>query len=149
MVGLRGLWFYIVPGCQTRAWRSMFYIKASLVYMVLWVLILYQFPFYAILEARLGVQVLYYANIHPKIKPLFLFFWILWILLEFAGSWSKKSIGFFTHQQINKNIWEQTLTWYDIVLYRIRVLCKTIWPGNNLVILGITIKSWTVPPQSH
>ena len=52
----------------------MFYIKASLVYMVLEVLILYWFSFYAILEARLGVQVLYYATIHPKINPLFLFF---------------------------------------------------------------------------
>ena len=63
-----------VSGCQTRAWRSTFYTRASLVHMVLGVLILYWFPFYARLEARLGVQSLYYAKIHPKIKPLFLFF---------------------------------------------------------------------------
>ena len=71
-----------VSGCQTRAWRSTFYTRASLVHMVLGVLILYWFPFYARLEARLGVQSLYYAKIHPKIKPLILFFhWEAW------GSW--------------------------------------------------------------
>ena len=71
-----------VSGCQTRAWRSTFYTRASLVHMVLGVLILYWFPFYARLEARLGVQSLYYAKIHPKIKPLFLFFHC-----EAWGSW--------------------------------------------------------------
>ena len=71
-----------VSGCQTRAWRSTFYTRASLVHMVLGVLILYWFPFYARLEARLGVQSLYYAQIHPKIKPLFLFFYC-----EAWGSW--------------------------------------------------------------
>ena len=71
-----------VSGCQTRAWRSTFYTRASLVHMVLGVLILYWFPFYARLEARLGVQSLYYAKIHPKIKPLILFFHC-----EAWGSW--------------------------------------------------------------
>ena len=58
------------------------HIKASLVHMVLGVLILYWFPFYARLEARLGVQSLYYTKMRPKIKPLFLFFHC-----EAWGSW--------------------------------------------------------------
>ena len=62
--------------------RFILYTRASLVHMVLGVLILYWFPFYAKLEARLGVQSLYYAKIHPKIKPLFLFFHC-----EAWGSW--------------------------------------------------------------
>ena len=62
-----------VLGSQTRAWGSTFCTRGSLVHMVLRVLILYWCPFYARLEARLGVQILYNAKMHPKIKPLFLF----------------------------------------------------------------------------
>ena len=162
-----------VSGCQTRAWRSTFYTRASLVHMVLRVLILYWFPFYARLEARLGVQSLYYAKIHPKIKPLFLFFhceawgsWfytdvyiyrilqnyiyniliyfilIFWTFLESYGffwnlldCYSKKIIEKRKKKQHKKHFKTNT----DRVLYTIRVLCKTLWSGNHLVILGIII----------
>ena len=75
-----------VSGCQTRAWRSTFCTRASLVHMVLRVLILYWCPFYARLEAGLGVPFLYYAKMQPKIKPLFLFFhceaWESWFYTD-------------------------------------------------------------------
>ena len=61
-----------VLGCQTRAWRSTFCTRASLVHMVLRVLILYWCPFYARLEARLGVQFLYYARMQTEVGWFYL-----------------------------------------------------------------------------
>ena len=98
-----------VSGCQTRAWRSAFYTRASLVHMVLGVLILYWFPFYARLEARLGVQSLYYAKIHPKIKPLFLFFHC-----EAWGSWFYTDV-YYTYIEYYRII-------YNILIYVFNLL---------------------------
>ena len=62
-----------VSGCQTRAWRSTFYIKASLVHMVLF---LFYIDFHFMLDSSqgLGFNLCTMPKCTLKIKPLFRFF---------------------------------------------------------------------------